>query len=259
MTGPIRNKPLYMGTRPIRGLADGVAADDAATKGQIDSAISAEETARDTAIAAALQIADDRILSNISGATAGASANTLTAILDAIVSADRGSLLVRGETAWAALAPGTAGRFLQSQGAGADLTYGEVTQTWTTVFKTADQARTSSTAWVDVTDLNFSVVSGARYQFRFSILATTGTGGMDISLNGPASTWLMSDPVATTTNDTVLIVTGGGLTTGRVHFLFGFIQPSADGTLTLRMRQTASSAQASTIRAGSTLEWARMP
>ena len=42
MTGPIRNKPIYMGTKPIRGLADGVSADDAANKGQMDAAITAE-------------------------------------------------------------------------------------------------------------------------------------------------------------------------------------------------------------------------
>jgi hypothetical protein len=257
MTGPIRNKPLYMGTRPIRGLADGVAADDAATKGQIDAAISAEETARDTAIAAALQIADDRILSNISGATAGASANTLTAILDAIVSADRGSLLVRGETAWAALAPGTAGRFLQSQGAAADLVWGEVAQAWGAAVKSASQTRNSSTTWVDVTDLTFAVDAGT-YAFDFIVPCTTGAGGLQLGVNGPTASSLyagIANNSSTIINayDTSILTVASGNVLARVH---GGVTFTDSGTFALRMRQNVSNAASSTINAGASLSWA---
>jgi hypothetical protein len=58
--------------------------------------------------------------SNISGGSATPADNTLTAILDNILSSSRGTIIYRGVAAWSALAPGTAGNFLQTAGAGAD-------------------------------------------------------------------------------------------------------------------------------------------
>jgi hypothetical protein len=258
MTGPIRNKPLNMGGQRARGLADGAAADDAVNKGQLDAAITAEEAARDAAIAAANpDIADDRILANISGAEAAASANTLTAILDAIVGTDRGSIVARGETAWAALAPGAAGRFLQSQGAGADLTWGEVGATWRSSVKTADQTRNSSTAWVDVTDLTFAVEAGT-YAFDFIVPCTTGAGGLQIGVNGPTASTLyagIANNSSTIINayDTSILTVASGNVLARVH---GGVTFTASGTFALRIRQNASNAADSTVNAGASLSWA---
>ncbi len=50
------------------------------------------------------------------------SAITASAILDSI-SSTRGSILYRGASGWAALAPGTSGTFLKSNGSGADPSY----------------------------------------------------------------------------------------------------------------------------------------
>lgn len=47
----------------------------------------------------------------------------LSTILDALFGNTRGSVIYRGNAAWAALAPGTAGQFLRSAGAGADPTW----------------------------------------------------------------------------------------------------------------------------------------
>ncbi len=65
-------------------------------------------------------IADMRLLANVSGGSAAPSANTLTAILDDILGSTRGMTLYRGASAWAALAAGTAGQFLQTQGTSGD-------------------------------------------------------------------------------------------------------------------------------------------
>lgn len=61
-----------------------------------------------------------RIVSNISGSTAVPTGNTLTNILDAIVSSARGTLLMRSNSGWTGLAPGTSGQVLQSNGVAAD-------------------------------------------------------------------------------------------------------------------------------------------
>jgi hypothetical protein len=65
-------------------------------------------------------IANQTILSNISGSTAAASGNTLTAILDNILSSTQGTIVYRGASVWTTLAPGTSGQFLQTLGASAN-------------------------------------------------------------------------------------------------------------------------------------------
>jgi len=64
-------------------------------------------------------ITNNTILANISGSTAAPTPNTLTAIIDTI-SSTQGSILYRNATSWVALAPGTSGQFLKTQGAAAN-------------------------------------------------------------------------------------------------------------------------------------------
>lgn len=64
--------------------------------------------------------ADGTIKSNISGASAAPSDNTITAVLDKLFGTTQGSVIYRGASSWAALTPGTAGQFLTTQGAGAN-------------------------------------------------------------------------------------------------------------------------------------------
>lgn len=70
-------------------------------------------------------IADDRIMANVSGGAAPPTANTLSAVLDATAGSAQGSLLMRGAATWAPLTPGTNGYALLSQGPGFDLAYGQ--------------------------------------------------------------------------------------------------------------------------------------
>jgi len=65
------------------------------------------------------QIADGRVLGNVSGSTGVPVGVTLSALLDKI-SNTRGAVLYRGASGWTALGAGAAGQVLTSGGAGAD-------------------------------------------------------------------------------------------------------------------------------------------
>lgn len=67
------------------------------------------------------EISDGELLANITGATDTPVGATLTAILDYLFSSTHGALLFRGATEWEALAPGTVGYVLTTDGTGADL------------------------------------------------------------------------------------------------------------------------------------------
>ncbi len=65
-------------------------------------------------------IANLSVLANVSGGNAAASANTVSAILDAVFGTTQGSVLYRGASLWARLSPGSAAQFLYSGGASAN-------------------------------------------------------------------------------------------------------------------------------------------
>jgi hypothetical protein len=64
-----------------------------------------------------------RILANISGSAGVPTGNTLSAIFDAILSSARGSVIYRTNSGWTALAPGTTGQVLTTQGGTSDPTW----------------------------------------------------------------------------------------------------------------------------------------
>lgn len=66
-------------------------------------------------------IADNAFLANISGGSAAPSATTISSFLDHVLGTARGTILTRNIAGWIALAPGTNGYYLKTQGAGADL------------------------------------------------------------------------------------------------------------------------------------------
>lgn len=104
--GKWHNAPLSS----VGGTITGVTAGAGLTGGGVSGSVSLAFDA----------VSDKRILANISGSSAAASANTLTQILDAIAGATRGSVLRRDATGWTILAPGTAGQYLKTGGTGAD-------------------------------------------------------------------------------------------------------------------------------------------
>lgn len=64
-------------------------------------------------------IASHRLLANTTAGSAAPSASTISDVLD-FIGATRGQILYRGAASWSVLAPGTAGFFLATGGAGAD-------------------------------------------------------------------------------------------------------------------------------------------
>lgn len=65
-------------------------------------------------------IPSPRIVSNISGSSAVPGANTLTQILDAVISSARGTIIYRTNSGWTGLAPGSSGQILQTGGGAGD-------------------------------------------------------------------------------------------------------------------------------------------
>jgi hypothetical protein len=84
-------------------------------------------------------LGDKTILSNITGSTAPAAANTLTALLDNILGSTQGSVIFRGASSWGVLTPAINGQFLQTQGAGADVRWASATGAGTVNAGTAGQ------------------------------------------------------------------------------------------------------------------------
>lgn len=70
-------------------------------------------------------IAAKSIVGNSSASSGPPTELTTTTVLD-FIGSTRGSIMYRGAAAWALLAPGTSGRALISQGAGADPVYGQI-------------------------------------------------------------------------------------------------------------------------------------
>lgn len=68
-------------------------------------------------------ISAGQVVGNSTGASAVPQGVGISAVLDAAIGSDRGSLLHRGTAGWGELTPGTAGLYLRSSGSGADLAW----------------------------------------------------------------------------------------------------------------------------------------
>ena len=78
-----------------------------------------------TGTIALASMATNTLLANATGGSAAPAAVTATAYLDSAFSSTQGSLLYRNATVWTALAPGTSGYGLHSQGASANLQWSQ--------------------------------------------------------------------------------------------------------------------------------------
>ena len=117
--GSARGDVLYRGASGWVALVPG-------TSGQIlTTGGSAADPSWQNAPTSGGSINNGQILSNIAGHTAVAIGNTLSAVFDAVLSSSRGSVIYRTNSGWVALAPGTAGQVLTTNGGTAD-------PTWTT-------------------------------------------------------------------------------------------------------------------------------
>jgi hypothetical protein len=191
-------------------------------------------------------------------------AANIQTLLDGI-SNTQGSILYRSASAWVALAPGTSGNVLSTNGAGANPSW--VAQTpaytpvWTDGVKSADQSRTSSTVLTDATDMSFAVAANTYYDFQFTMLATGGSGGLSISVTCPASpgSFLFAPSGilgSTTSGGSINIFTTPPSSWAVAVLVAGYLNNGSNaGTVQLQFAQQSSNATATILRKGSWLQY----
>lgn len=106
--------------------------------------------------------ATSRILGRKTAAAGDTEECTLSEVLDFIGSAAQGDILYREASAWARLAAGTSGNFLQTQGAGANPQWAASTAAAGTIIQTlsttkTDTATLSSTTFTAITGMSVSI------------------------------------------------------------------------------------------------------
>lgn len=120
-----------LGTARGMILFRGVAAWVALSAGTAGQFLQTGGTSNDPAWAAGgnsmPSIANTHLLANTSGSTALPVDTAISTLLDSNFGSTRGTLLFRGAPAWVALAPGTAGQFLQTGGTSNDPAWAAVT------------------------------------------------------------------------------------------------------------------------------------
>lgn len=133
-------------------------------------------------------VANDTVLSNISGGVAAPIPNTLTAVIDGCIGNTQGNILYRNATSWAVLAPGTAGNVLQTGGPAANPAWLGFTGTGIAVFQTTPTidrpnivgvTNASSASAGDVGELISSVILTAS---AVSVTSTVNKNVTSISL-----------------------------------------------------------------------------
>lgn len=138
-------------------------------------------------------ISDGEILANISGGTAVAVGNTLSAVLDYVLASAQGSLIFRSATGWVALGPGTNGQVLETQGPGADLQWGTVTSGPSPANPTATASDTAVNGTATTymrSDAAPAVQKGTSAQFglvKVDGTSITSASGLISAVAGPAT------------------------------------------------------------------------
>jgi hypothetical protein len=137
------------------------------------------------------------------------------------------------------------------------------------IVKTADESTTSDTSFDDDAALKFAVEASKKYWFRFTVFYNTPTAAdFKWQLAGPASpTLIVYDGMALAPGATALTVTRDAAfasshaltetsgTIGKV-VIEGFLHNGANaGTVALQWAQNTSNGSATTVRAGSRLEY----
>jgi hypothetical protein len=171
-------------------------------------------------------------------------------------------LLGNGTSAVSLIAPGASGNVLTSDGT----TWASAApaSTWGRSIKTSDQSVTSSATLVDVTGMSFGFDASSTYAFRFFYATTHGAGGVQIAVNGSAaasSLFVGYFPTftATTAYDTSIVSYTTSTTSPAVGFITGVVTfGGSSGTFSVRFAQGGSNATATTIKAGSYIEWTKV-
>lgn len=137
---------------------------------------------------------------------------------------------------------------------------------WTAVWKTADQAKTSNNTRAADSQLSIALLANTKYAIRAVIHITAGAGGTWFTLSGPASPTIVSvksihiNQAAPTTlvamSGTAYSSFDGSTSTGCYLEFDLIVHNGANaGNLTFDWAQASVNAAATTVRAGSYMEY----
>jgi hypothetical protein len=192
----------------------------------------------------------------VSAAQGGTGRDTLT--VNSLLAGD-------GVDPVALIAPGASGNVLTSNGT-AWASAAPPPPAWTLLVKSSDQAITSNaTTPVVVTGLEVPMAANKNYLMRGVVIAHHSSGGVVIRFNGPG-TPTQANATAYTSTYTLNSISGlylsqifgTSLTASQSWMIpinFMIRNGSTAGDLVLEFRQNSSSANPTTIRAGSWIEW----
>lgn len=138
-----------------------------------------------------------------------------------------------------------------------------------TRLRVATDVTNNTTSAADVTGLTCPILAGKHYNFEAMLIVTSAatTTGIQLSVNGPAATSFRGSGIVTvtgsatsatmstpttdvTTVDAVIAVQTTGPTGTVPAIIFGWYNPSADGTFAVRVRSEVASSTV-TVKAGS--------
>lgn len=140
-------------------------------------------------------------------------------------------------------------------------------QAWKTILKTTDEGRTNNQTLADDAVLKFPVTSGVVYAFRlFLYVDTNATADFKFSFAGPSMSVFVAHnesvqngasalTVAAPMNATGVTAVWNGAGALGVLTVQGTCTPSATGTLSLQWAQNSSNGGATTVKAGSRIEF----
>jgi hypothetical protein len=177
--------------------------------------------------------------------------------------------VVAGTMATARLGSGTASvnTFLRG-----DQTYA---RTWNTIVKTADQSKTTDTTIAADSDLTLAVSASKNYRIRFYVYVAVASATPDLKfrITGPTSPTLVNMSVNVFTNESAAdsrqltnafdssdrtLVWASGAGTGVVEVEVILQNGANAGNVTIQWAQNSSSANATTVRGGSYIEYTQL-
>ena len=182
--------------------------------------------------------ADATVLANVSGSTAVPTAVTYTNLFNDAFGSTQGQIIYKGATDWAALAPGTSGYFLKTQGAGANPTWAALNELPSGT--NGHVLQYSSGAWTSSADS--AVRARGSVTNATSATCTVGTGAVNtasVTLSGSTYTVTFTNALASTNYQVLISLTGtGGSNSDSQHtsvvkstgsFTFNVIRSSTNG------------------------------
>ncbi len=184
--------------------------------------------------------ADATVLANVSGSTAVPTAVTYTNLFNDAFGSTQGTIIYKGATDWAALATGTSGHFLKTQGAGANPTWAAVSEVPSVSGNGGKNLYTdgSTASWSG----DSSVRARASVTNGTSATCTVGTGAVNVAsvtLSGSTYTVTFTSALASTNYQVFISLTGTGGSNSDVQhtsvvksvgsFTFNVIRSSTNG------------------------------